>query len=227
MRLDEIGDRIEPHVQRLRLARLHQAQMALGQRDCIVARQRADDRNTHRLDRLDDEPAMALAADAIDDDARDLQPLVIRSAALDDRRRRLRLARHVDDQQDRHAERRRHIGRGAGAPRLARDAVEQPHRGFAQSERALSRRSRRERGQKARPHRPGIEVDAFAPRRRGMEGRIDIVRAGLEADTSTPRRLNARRRPSAAVVLPLPERGAAIMRPRVIAESLGKVTDAR
>ena len=119
MRLDEIGDRLEARFERLRLARLHQAQMALGQRDCLVARQRAHDRNAHRLDRLNDEPAMALAADAIDDDAGDLQPLVIGRAALDDRRRRLRLAGNVDDQQDRHAERSRDIGRGAGAPGLA------------------------------------------------------------------------------------------------------------
>ena len=52
MRLDEIGDRLEPRLERLRLARLHEAQMALGQRDLVVARQRADDRNAHRLDRF-------------------------------------------------------------------------------------------------------------------------------------------------------------------------------
>ena len=93
--------------------------------------------HAHRLDRLDDKAAMALAADAIDDHARDLEPLVIGCAALDDRRRRLRLTRDVDDQQDRHAKRRRHVGRGARAPTLSRNAVEETHRGFAQSERAL------------------------------------------------------------------------------------------
>ena len=44
MRLDEIGDRLEPRLERPRLARLHEAEMALGQRDRVVARQRADDR---------------------------------------------------------------------------------------------------------------------------------------------------------------------------------------
>ena len=78
IRLDEIGDRLEPRLERLRLARLHKAQMALGQRDLLVARQRANDRDAHRLDRLDNEPAMALAADAIDDDASDFEPPVIR-----------------------------------------------------------------------------------------------------------------------------------------------------
>ena len=69
MRLDEIGDSLEPRLERLRLAHLHEAKMALRQRNRVVARQRANDRNSHRLDRLADQPAMALAADAIDDDA--------------------------------------------------------------------------------------------------------------------------------------------------------------
>ena len=182
MRLDEIGDRLEARFERLRLARLHETQMTLGQRDLFVARQRAHDRNTHRLDRLDDKAAMTLAADTIDDDARDFEPRVICRAALDDRRRRLRLARYVDDQQDRHAKRRRHVSRGAGAPALGRNAVEQTHRGFAQSERALSRRLGGERGQKLGRHGPGIEIDPLPPRRGGVKGGIDIVGAGLEAD---------------------------------------------
>ncbi len=73
MRLDKIGHCFEPRVERLRLARLHQAEMAFGQRDLVVSRQRADDRNPGRVDRLEDELAMALAADAIDDDASDAQ----------------------------------------------------------------------------------------------------------------------------------------------------------
>ena len=125
---------------------------------------------------------MALAADAIDHDAGDAEPLVVSRATLDDRRRRLRLPRHVEDQQDWHAERGGDIGRGAAAAALRRDAIEQPHRGFAQRELAFSRRLRGERGQKLGRHRPGIEIDALAPRRRGVEGRIDIVGAGLQAD---------------------------------------------
>ena len=44
------------------------------------------------------------------------------------------------------------------------------------------RRLRGERGQKVGRHGPGIEIDALPPRRCGMEGRVDIVGAGLEAD---------------------------------------------
>ena len=79
MRLDEVGDRLEPGLERMRFARLHEAEMALGQRDLVVSGQRAENRNPHRLDRVDDEPAMALAADAIDDDAGDAEPRVVRS----------------------------------------------------------------------------------------------------------------------------------------------------
>ena len=69
MGLDEIGERLELGLQRLRLARLHETEMPLGQRDPVVARQRADDGNADRLDRLRDQPAMTVAADAVDDDA--------------------------------------------------------------------------------------------------------------------------------------------------------------
>ena len=182
MRLDEVGDRLEPGLERLRLARLHEAEMALGQRDLVVSGQRADDRDPHRLDRLDDEPAMALAADAIDDDAGDAEPRVIGRAALDDRRRRLRLPGDVEDEQDRKPKRRRDVGRGAAAPAFRRNAVEQPHRGFAEREVAFGRRLRGDRGQKLGRHGPGVEIDALAPRRRGVEGRIDVIGAGLEAD---------------------------------------------
>ena len=135
VRLDEVGQRLEPRLERLRLGGLDESEMAFGQGDCFVARQRADDREAQRLDRLRDEPAMPLAADPVDHDAGDAEPRVIDGAALDDRRGRLRLARHVDDEQDRKSERRRDVGRGAAAAGRRRNAVEQAHRGLAQRER--------------------------------------------------------------------------------------------
>ena len=147
VRLDEVRDRLEPGLERMRFARLHEAEMALGQRDLVVSGQRAEDRDPHRLDRVDDQPAMALAADAIDDDAGDAEPRVVRSAALDHRRRRLRLPGDVEDEQDRHAERGGDVGRGAAAPALRRNAVEQPHRGFAKRKLAFGRRLSGERGE--------------------------------------------------------------------------------
>ena len=105
----------------------------------------------------DDEPAMALAADAIDDDAGDAEPcVVICRAAPDDGRRRLRLPRDIEDEQHRHAQRGGDVGRGAAAAGLRRNAVEEAHRGFAQRELACSRRARGERGQKLGRHGPGL-----------------------------------------------------------------------
>ncbi len=182
VRLDEVGDGLKPRLESVRLARLNEAEMALGQRDFFVARQRADHGDAERLDGLRDQSAVALAADAVDHDARDREARVVGRAALDDGRRRLRLPAHVENQQNRHAEGSGDVRRGAAAPALRWDAVEEPHRGFAERERASPRRLRRERRETRGLHRPGVEVDAFAPRRRGVEGRIDIVRAGLQAD---------------------------------------------
>ena len=52
VRLDEVGDGLKPRLESVRLARLNEAEMALGQRDFFVARQRADDGDAERLDRL-------------------------------------------------------------------------------------------------------------------------------------------------------------------------------
>ena len=156
--------------------------MALGQRGLLIARQRANDGHADRLDRFTDKPAMALAADAVDDHAGDFEPRVVGYAALDDRRGGLGLTGDVDDQQDWHAERRRHIGRGACAPALSRNAVEETHRGFAQRKRALACRPRSERGKKLGRHGPGIEIDALPSRCCGMEGRVNIIGTGFEAD---------------------------------------------
>ena len=182
IRLDEVGDRLEPRLKRLRFTRLHEAEMALRQRDFVVTGENAHDRDPQRLNRIDDKPAMALAADAIDDHAGDAEARVVHGAALDNGRRRLRLPRDIEDEQHRHAQRGGDVGRGAAAAGLRRNAVEEAHRGFAQRELACSRRLGGEGGQKLGLHGPGIEVDALAPGRRGMKGRIDVVGAGLESD---------------------------------------------
>ena len=155
--------------------------MAFGQGDFFVARQRSNHRDPQRLDRLRDQPPMPLAADPVDHDAGDAEPPVVDGAALDDSGGRLRLARHVDDEEDRKSERRRDVGRGAAAAKRRRNAVEQAHRGLAQSERAPGRRLGGERPHELRRHRPGIEIDAVAAGSRGVKGGIDIVGAGLQA----------------------------------------------
>ena len=73
MGLDDVGDRLEARVERFRLARLDEPKVALRQCQLVAARQRADDGDCERLDRLDREAAMPLAADAVEDDAGDRQ----------------------------------------------------------------------------------------------------------------------------------------------------------
>ena len=150
MGLDEVGHRLEPRLERFDFPGLDKPQVPLGQSNAIVSRQRADDRDPDRLDRLDRKPAVTFAADAIDDDAGQAQALVVEAHALDHGGGRLRLAGNIEDEQDRHAERGGDIGRGAASAWWRRYAVEQPHRGFAERERPSGRGLGRERLQKFR-----------------------------------------------------------------------------
>ena len=131
---------------------------------------------------------MALAADAIDDDAGDAEPpghklaQPLTTAAADCAR-----PRNVDD----------HGGSARPAPpqrrprrrcaRLWRERrrtapwrLRTEHESRVQP--TLARRARPELGR----HGPGIEIDAFAARRGGVKGRIDIIGAGLQADNVDP-----------------------------------------
>ena len=116
MRLDEVGDGLEPRFERIGLARLHEPQVALGQGDGVAARQRADDRDAQRLNGVGRKAAVALAADPVQDHAGQAQPVVVSRAALDDRRGRLRLAGDVERQEHRKAEDGGDVGRGAARP---------------------------------------------------------------------------------------------------------------
>ena len=182
MGLDEVGHRLEPRLERFDFPGLDKPQVPLGQSNAIVSRQRADDRDPDRLDRLDCKPAVTFAADAIDDDAGQAQALVVEAHALDHGGGRLRLAGNIEDEQDRHAERGGDIGRGAASTWWRRYAVEQPHRGFAERQRPSGRGLGRERLQKFRPHRPGIEIDAFAAGRDGVKRRINVIGTGFQTD---------------------------------------------
>ena len=182
MRLDEVGHGLEPLIERFGLARLHEPEMAFGQGEGVAARQGADDRDAERLDRLGREPAMALAADPVEDHAGDGEPIVVGRAALDDGRGRLRLAGDVERKQDRKPHEGGDVGRGAAPSGRRGDAVEEPHRGFAERDRAARASPSREAREQRRRHRPGIEIDPGRARGCGVEGGIDVVRPGLEPD---------------------------------------------
>ena len=128
---------------------LHEAEMAFRQTDFFVARQGPQNRKPKRLDGRAHKPSMARACDPVQDHPGDFDARVEAGAALDNRRRRLRLPAHVEHEQDRPAERRRDIGGGAGPARLARHAVEKPHQTFAKDEFALHRLQRHPIGRAA------------------------------------------------------------------------------
>ena len=71
MVLGHVGEMFEPRGEVAMLGGLHQAEMALGQRERSVARDRAENRNVERGDRLRHEPHMPLAADAVQHDPAD------------------------------------------------------------------------------------------------------------------------------------------------------------
>ena len=85
--------RVEPRREIRMLARLHQAEMPLGQHQRLVARDRAEHRNAERRERVGDQGAMAVAAELVEHDAADANLRIERGEARRDRGRRLRLAR--------------------------------------------------------------------------------------------------------------------------------------
>ena len=186
------------------LARLHQAEMALGQRQRRVAQDRADHRQAERLDRVARQPPVPLAAQPVEHDAGDPHRRIVARKTLGDRRRRLRLARHVEHQQHRQAVEPREIGGRAGAPRLGRDAVEQAHRAFDHHHVGVAGGLRRQRGEQRRRHRPAVEIDAARPVAASWKPGIDVVRPGFRACARRPRRASARSSPMVTEVLPEP-----------------------
>ena len=218
MRGDEGGDAIQQCVEILDFLGLNEAEVALRQIDVGGSRQRAENGDPKRFDRLARQPLMTRAGDAIEDRAGDADARIIGRAALDDGRRRLRLAADVDAEQDRPAEHGGDVGRGAGSPGRGEDPVEKPHRALAEDEIAWAAVRRlagggRERAQQLRRHRPAVEIDARPAGRGGVKSGIDIVRPAFGGADAKAARLKARIRPSVSNVLPLPERGAAMTRP--------------
>ena len=92
MALGHVGEAIETRGEICMLAGLHQAEMALGQCQRLVARQRADDRHAQRGDGVGDQRAVAFAADTVEHDTGDAHGRVVGGKAAHHRCRRLRLA---------------------------------------------------------------------------------------------------------------------------------------
>ena len=120
---------------------------------------------------------MQRTADPVEDHAGDIDGAAVAVEAVHHGGGRGRLAGDVNDEHDRHAEPHGEVGRrGAAVER----AVEKTHDALADDELDVVGRRGVGHRQRLRPHGPAVEVDASAPGRRRMEGRIDIVGTDLE-----------------------------------------------
>ena len=171
--------------------------MALRQRQHLVARHGAEDRNIKRGDRIGDELAVAFAADAIEHHASDAHGA---DHAQQSRARQLRPTAtgppHRAPERTGSRNARGEIGGRAAPRRRAR----RPRR--TGPSRLRSRRGRRRvplRAQRASSNAGGIaqlsRLHAVAPRRRGMKGGVDVVRPAFAARTrnAAPRKRSNQR----------------------------------
>ncbi len=115
---------VEPRRKIRVLGCLHQAEMAFGQHERLVARHSAENRHAQCGDGIGHEPAMPLAADTVQHDAGDPHIWIVRGEAPHQSRRRLRLTGDIDHQQHRQAKARGEVCRGAGASRRGFDPVD-------------------------------------------------------------------------------------------------------
>ncbi len=112
-----VGERGETRFEIVMLARLHEAEMTLRQRQALVAPHAAENRNLQRRERRRDEALMPVAGHAVQHHAADAHARVMGGEAVHQCGGGLGLSRHVDHEQHRHGEARRKIGRGTGTAR--------------------------------------------------------------------------------------------------------------
>ena len=105
---------------------------------------------------------------------------------------RLGLAGRIHDEENRQAIAGGKVGGGAAPASRSGQAVEQAHRTLDQHEVGIGRQIGEDRVEERRTHRPGVEVDAVGAGRRGMEGRVDVVRPGLGRADPDPAAAEAR-----------------------------------
>ena len=170
--------------------------MPFGQRQIIAPRQRPQHLEPRRRQRARRQPPVPVTTHFVEDDASHHHVRPQPRAAQRHRRRRLRLARNVQHQHHWPAGRRRDVGRCAGAPGAnCRDAVEQAHHAFADTQ-VRPRQMRRQQSVHGRtPHRPAVKIDACPPRRRRMERRVNVIRPAFERLHLQPARPQRRQQP--------------------------------
>ena len=164
---------VEEAFQRVVLAGWHQTQMAVGQGQGFQARQGAQDGDAERGQSGAEQGFVVGAAYPVQDHARDRHVLPEGGEAMDQGCGGLGLRLHVQHQHHGPAREGGQIGGRAGA---VGGAVEQAHDALDDQEVGVLFR---QPGQRFRPHRPGVEVDAGAAAGRRVEHRVDIIGADL------------------------------------------------
>ena len=119
---------------------------------------------------------MAFGPNLVQDDAGDFHARIMRRDAAHDGGRRLPLPRNVMNQHDRPSRRGGDVGGGAGAAGRRRNAVEQPHGPFRNDNIRLGARQCREPRHQPLLHRPAVQIEAGASRRRCVKRRVDVIR---------------------------------------------------
>ena len=103
MALGELGEAVQAKLEVVVLERLHQAEVTLGEMDRLVAGNGADHGNVEGANGALDRGAMAVAADAVEDDAGDADARIEAGKAEHRRGGGLGLARDVEHEKDRQA----------------------------------------------------------------------------------------------------------------------------
>ena len=189
--LGHIGKRVEPRIEIAMLARLHQAEMPLGQSERL--RRAAPRREWESANRRWRRPPAADAGRCRPGSARrrrcarrgswPAKPRTSAAADCDcpDTSSTSSTGRPIT---------RGKIGRGPGAARLQADAVEQAHDAFDDEDVASGRRRAHQPVEQRGRHGPAVEIDACPPRRRphGTPGRYSRARPWPPARASPRRR---------------------------------------
>ena len=162
-------------------ARLHQTEMPFGQGQRWIAHDAAGHRKANLFDRVGAKRAMAFAPRTVQNDGGHLHRRIVMGKAMGHGRRRLRLARDIEDQEDGDVKEPRQIGGRAGAVIGDGNAVEETHGAFDKQKIRTVGLLGQKVAQQIRLHRPAVQVEAGRTGCDRMKAGIDVIRSGLDA----------------------------------------------
>ena len=156
---------------------LHQSKMPIGEGQQRIAAQAAEHRQARLRGRLDEQLRVPVAPDAVVDDPGDIDIGPKAREAVGHRGGGGGHRPRVDHEHHRPPGGRRDV---RGRAFVRGGSVEETHDAFDEDEIRIVRSRGDGRAERGAAHCPRVEVEARAPARSGMEGRIDVVRPNLE-----------------------------------------------